>query len=285
MTARFPLVAAALALLLPLAACGPEAADPGATEDAEEAATAAAGTAGAGARPEAEAAGPPADDGETSTAAADGREPVGAEPTGTPMVPAEEEAAEEESAAEEAAAEEAPARVRAVPAGTQIWATFSDSLDSEEAQVDDRFSAEVSSPVTDGSYVLVPTGSRLHGRVTRVRPARGDSAALIAFVFDSVTVREATLPLEATVTDVKLEQRSELKGEKKKIGIGAAAGAVVGAVVGKDVKGALIGAAAGGAAGTAVALGTRARYAVLPAGSEVTLELDGPLEVPLPAEE
>ncbi len=196
--------------------------------------------------------------------------------------PAEAEQAEAPARAER----EAPARrVRSAPAGTQVWATLLDSLDSETAEAGDRFSAEVSSPVTDGTHVLVPAGSRLLGRLTEVRPTRGDSAAVIAVAFDSLEVRDETLPIAATVTDVQVESRSEMKDEGKKIGIGAAAGAVIGAVVGKDVKGAIIGAAGGAAAGTAIALGTQAQYAVLPAGSEVTLELDEPLEVRMPSRE
>ncbi|MFW6193599.1 MAG: hypothetical protein ACOC83_08960 [Gemmatimonadota bacterium] len=177
------------------------------------------------------------------------------------------------------------ARVRSVPAGTQVQATLLDSLDSEAAQAGDRFSAEVNASVTDGAYVLVPAGSRLFGHLTEVRPTRGDSAAVIAVAFDSLQVREQTLPVAASVTGVELESRSEMKDEGKKIGIGAAAGALIGAVVGKDVKWAIIGAAGGAAAGTAIALGTQARYAVLPAGSEMTLNLDESLEVRLPAEE
>lgn len=176
-------------------------------------------------------------------------------------------------------------RTRSAPAGTQVWATLLDSLDSEAAQVGDRFSAEVSTAVTDGSHVLVPAGSRLFGHLTQVRPTRGDSAAVIAVAFDSVQVREATLPIAASVTGVDLESRSEMKNEAEKIGIGAAAGALIGAVVGKDVKWAIIGAAGGAAAGTAIALGTQARYAVLPAGSEVILRLDESVEVRMPSEQ
>lgn len=174
------------------------------------------------------------------------------------------------------------ARVRSLAAGTQIGVTLLDSLDSESAKPGDRFSAEVSSPVTDGTHVLVPAGSRVRGRLTDVRPPRGDSPAVIVVAFDSVQVGERTLPMAATVTDVQMESRSEMKDEGKKIGIGAAAGAVIGAVVGKDVKAAIIGAAGGAAVGTAIALGTQSRYAVLPAGSKVTLRLDEPLAVHLP---
>lgn len=302
MTRRAPPIALLLAAALPLLACGgadgdgPETPEPGA-----EAAAAGTADARAGRTPDREEPeqgadeAPTAEDRDAPAAAGTGegrpengeRRRVGVEPTNTPMVPGEapaEETPPGDTAEEPGAADDAGPRVRSAPAGTQLWATLDDSLDTETARVGDRFEATVASPVTDGAYVLVPEGARLEGRVTRVRRARRDSAALIGIAFDSVTVRERTLPIAATVTDVKLEKRSELRGERKKIGLGAAAGAVLGAVVGEDVKGVLIGAAGGAAAGTAVALGTKARYAVLPAGSEVTLRLDDPLEVPLPEE-
>lgn len=206
--------------------------------------------------------------------------------------PSSGQAAADTAAAETAAAEtgaetrgERPARTartRSLAAGTQIGVTLVDSLDSESAKAGDRFSAQVSSPVTDGAYVLLPAGSRVLGHLTEVRPTDGDSPAVIVVAFDSVQVGEKTHPIAATVTDVQMENRSEMKDEGKKIGIGAAAGAVIGAVVGKDVKGAIIGAASGAAVGTAIALGTQARYAMLPAGSKVTLRLDEPLAVRLP---
>lgn len=271
MTARM-LPAALLAVLLPVVACGggggDEAGD--AAADTTAAAEMQEGADTAAVEP---AEGEPEQSGTRRT---EPRQPTAEEPP-TRQPPATEEPAPEET--------EEPATVaRTVPAGAQIWATLSDTLDSETAEVGDRFAAEVTSPVTDGSFVLVPSGSRLTGHLTEVRPTRGDSAAVIAIAFDSLHVRDETVSLAATVTDVKLESRSEMKDEGKKIGIGAAAGAVIGAVVGKDVKGVLIGAAGGAAAGTAIALGTQSRYAVLPAGSEVTLSLDEPLEVHLPAQ-
>lgn len=193
------------------------------------------------------------------------------------------EAPTAEPAAEAEGSEPAPRVLRTAPAGTQLRATLLESLDSENAEAGDRFAAELRSAITDSGRVLVPAGSHVLGRLTAVRRAQGDSAAVIAIDFDAVQVRGERLPINSTVTDVQMENRSEMRDKGKKIGIGAAVGAAIGAVAG-DVKGAIIGAASGAAAGTAVALGTKAKFAVLPAGSEVTLRLDEPLEVRMPAE-
>jgi hypothetical protein len=260
------------ALLLPLVACGPGSGDEP-SEAASDSAEAAAAETVAGAEqgtPSPAAESPAATERQTSAST-------------ERQAPASTERNREE-ARPETSSPTPPPRTRSAPVGTQVWATLLDSLDSEAAQAGDRFSAEVDSPVTDGSHVLVPAGSLLFGHLTEVRPTRGDSAALIAVAFDSLQVRDETVPIAASVTGVELESRSEMKNEAEKIGIGAAAGAVIGAVVGKDVKGAIIGAAGGAAAGTAIALGTQAQYAVLPAGSEIILALDEALEVRMPAE-
>lgn len=271
---------AGLSLLI-LAACGgpgaegtadgeedtaPAAESPAATSGAAEAGE----SASAPSRPEGRASGE-----QSRTSATEG-----AGNQGRPA--AEPPRAEEPAEVEEPAEAEEPAPTRTVDAGTQMWVSLRDSLDSEHVEVGRRFEAEVVSPVTDGTYVLVPQGAVAFGSVTRVRKARRDSAAMIGLAFDSLRVGEDTYPISATVTDAKIESRSEVTGEGKKIGLGAAAGAVLGAVIGRDVKGAVIGAAGGAAAGTVIALGTQARYAVIPAGSELTLRLDEPLEVQLP---
>ena len=77
-------------------------------------------------------------------------------------------------------------------------------------------------------------------------------------------------------------RRSEMKDEAAKIGGGAAAGAVLGGAIGGDVKSAAIGAAAGAAAGTGVAMASKEKWAVLPAGSRLVLRLEEPLLLPAP---
>lgn len=235
--------------ILALAACGP-AADGGADSEADSAAADTAASAGSAS---------------ASSPATSGDRPAASQP------PAEEP-------------EPAPARGErlTLAEGLEMTATLDDSLDTEELEAGTAFTATVSEPVVRDSYVAVPGGSRVYGRVTEVRQPDGDRPGLIRLAMDSIRVREATSPLAAEITDTELATRGEMKDEAEKIGGGAAAGALIGAIVGKDVKGAVIGAAAGAATGTAVALGTKARYGVLPKGSLLTLRLTEPLEVAAP---
>lgn len=235
------------------------------------------------------ACGPAADDGagsETDSAAADTTAPAETASAASPAPSGADDGTRRAASGDRPAEEPEPAPAGGerltLPEGLQMTATLDDSLDTEELEAGTAFTATVDEPVVQDPYVAVPAGSRVYGRVTQVRQPEGEQPGLIRLAMDSIRVREAASPLAAEITDTELATRGEMKDEAEKIGGGAAAGALIGAIVGKDVKGAVIGAAAGAAAGTAVALGTQARYGVLPKGSRLTLRLTGPLEVAAP---
>lgn len=171
---------------------------------------------------------------------------------------------------------------RTLATGVEMNATLDDSLDTESLEAGTAFTATLADAVVQDEHVVVPTGSRVYGRVTEVRQPSGDQRGVIVLALDSIQVRETTRPLSAEITNADVTTRGEMKDEGKKIGGGAAAGAIIGAIVGKDVKGAVIGAAAGAAAGTAIALGTKEQYGVLPKGTALTLRLTEALTVAVP---
>lgn len=232
-----------LALLLTLAACG----------GTSEAANTPADSASADSTSEASA--PAAETSGTATTADAGSEPADRAPS--------------------------PAR-RTLATGVEMSATLDDSLDTESLEAGTAFTATLAEHVVQDEHVVVPTGSRVYGRVTEVRQPSGDQRGVIVLALDSIRVRENVRPLSAEITDADVTTRGEMKDEGKKIGGGAAAGAIIGAIVGKDVKGAVIGAAAGAAAGTAIALGTKEQYGVLPKGTALTLRLTEALTVAVP---
>jgi uncharacterized membrane protein len=69
----------------------------------------------------------------------------------------------------------------------------------------------------------------------------------------------------------------------KKVGVGAVIGAVAGRVIGGNTKGAVIGGAIGAAAGAAVAVRDNKIEGCLKNDGTITLSLDRPLIVKLPA--
>lgn len=169
-----------------------------------------------------------------------------------------------------------------LPAGTEFPVTLNDSLDTRSLQAGERFTATVGQAVANDARVVVPSGSEVIGRVTEVRQPEGDSVGVVVLAVDSLRVRDATLALSASIVDAQVESRSEMTDEAAKIGGGAAAGAIIGAIAGKDVKSAIIGAAGGAAAGTAIAMGTKRRYGVLPRGAILRLRTDEALTVTVP---
>lgn len=181
-------------------------------------------------------------------------------------------------------AEERPSpTVRAtLAAGTEFPVTLNDSLDTRSLQAGQRFTATVGQAVANDTRVVLPAGSTVIGRVTEVREPRSDSVGVVVLTVDSIRVRDATLAVRASIVDAEVQSRSEMTDEGAKIGGGAAAGALIGAIAGKDVKSALIGAAGGAAAGTAIAMGTKRQYGVMPPGAILRLRTDEPLTVTVP---
>jgi uncharacterized membrane protein len=99
--------------------------------------------------------------------------------------------------------------------------------------------------------------------------------------FESVAFDGKSYPLEGTVIEANPQRstRQSAGQQAGKVAAGAAAGAVLGRVLGKDTKSTIKGAVIGAAAGTAIAMGTADVDVVLPAGSEMRVRLDAPIQV------
>lgn len=194
-------------------------------------------------------------------------------------------------------AEEAPATEASPPAattamtlatGSQMTVQLDDTLSTRTTAQGDRFTARVPEAIMRDGRVLIPDGSTVHGRVTAVQEADESDTGqgVIKLAFDSVTVRGTGYSLAARVLEANPETQSSSSTaeDAAKVGGAAAAGAILGRVIGGDRTGTAVGAAVGAAAGTAVVLVTKRGYAVLPAGSNLTLELTDPLTVEVPAQ-
>jgi hypothetical protein len=160
-----------------------------------------------------------------------------------------------------------------VPVGTEFDVRLQTPLNSETAQVEDRFEATTMVDLMDGEHVLVPAGSVMRGIVQSVTKAgRLERKGSLTVVFDQLTVRGKTHRIRATVTEA-LESEG-LKGETARIGAGAGVGAIIGGILG-GFKGALAGILIGGG-GTIAA--TEGKDVELPAGTVLRVRLDTPLE-------
>lgn len=164
-----------------------------------------------------------------------------------------------------------------VPEGTALTVRLDQTLNSQRHGSGTLFTATVTDPVVREATVLIPSGAKVHGEIL----AMTEDPPRLEVAFKELEVRGEKHLLEAELASVTPREHSEMKGEAKKIGGGAAAGALLGGVVGGSAKGAVIGAAAGAAAGTGIALATKDKHVYLPAGSLFRLELSRPLEVSL----
>ena len=181
-----------------------------------------------------------------------------------------------------------------VAEGTKIVFTLNNNLSTKESREGDTFSGVVNRSVRVGDRIVIPEGSLVRGTVSNVkRPGRLKGRAELGLRFDEIELPDGTqIPLSASLTELdesdkeKVTEEGQVEGEGTKkrdaatIGAGAGIGAVIGGIAGGG-KGAAIGAGAGAAAGTGVVLATRGKDAEVKRGSDLAIQLDRPLSVPV----
>jgi ribosomal protein L29 len=161
-----------------------------------------------------------------------------------------------------------------VPSGTELDVRLEKPLNSDTAQVEDRFTATTLADLYQGNNVLIPAGSTLRGVVSSVNKAsRTERKGAMTVAFDQISINGRTYPIHATVTQA-IESEG-IKGEIGKIGAGAGVGAIIGGILG-GAKGALLGVLIGGG-GTIAA--TEGKDVELPAGTVLRVRMEQPLVV------
>lgn len=184
-----------------------------------------------------------------------------------------------------------------VPAGTALMVRLETTLATFSNKPGDPFRGSLSQPVVLNGQTLLPAGSIVEGRVTKVsEPRRISGKPSIAILPEAVVLPSGERCfLDATLTDTNIpgtdvNSEGQFKGvghdrrDQLEIGGGTAGGMLVGGLIGGG-PGVLIGGAIG-AGGTTVHWLVQHRSATLPAGTELTLELNRPLTLtgaPAPA--
>ena len=159
-----------------------------------------------------------------------------------------------------------------IPVGQELDVRLQTTLDSETAQVEDRFSATTVADLMQDNRVLVPAGSVVRGVVRDVdRATRTDRTGELQLSFDEIVIDGKTYEIRANAVDPV--ESEGLKGEAARIGAGSAVGAIVGGILG-GVKGAITGVLIG-AGGTIVA--TEGKDVELPPGTVLRIRLDTPV--------
>jgi hypothetical protein len=175
-----------------------------------------------------------------------------------------------------------------IPAGTALMVRLDTTLATFSNRVGDPFQAKVTQPVTVNGATVIPVGSTVEGRVTKVsEPRRISGRPTIGILPEAVILPSGErYYLDATLTDTNIrgtdvDQEGQFKGQTHdrrdtlEAGGGAAGGMLIGGLIGGG-PGVLIGGAIGAGSATAHWL-AKHRSAILPAGTELTLELNRPM--------
>ena len=175
-----------------------------------------------------------------------------------------------------------------VPAGTALMVRLDTTLATFSNKVGDPFRASITQPVVVNGQTLIPAGATVEGRVTKVtEPRRISGRPTIGILPEAVILPTGErYYLDATLTDTSIKgtdvnNEGQFKGsghdrrDTIEQGGGAAGGMLIGGLVGGPV-GILVGGAIGAGGTTGHWLGKH-RSAIIPAGTELTLELNRPM--------
>ena len=176
-----------------------------------------------------------------------------------------------------------------LPAGTAVRIKLENTLATFSSKQGDTFSGRVTEAVTLAGKTVIPIGATVQGTVGRVaEPRRVQGRPSIALYPHTVILPDgARYNLNATVVDTSLRNGTDVneegefkgrardRGDNVELAAGAAGGGVLGALAGGG-KGFLVGAAIGAGATTIHWL-TKHHSAILPAGTELVMELSRPM--------
>lgn len=181
-----------------------------------------------------------------------------------------------------------------VPAGTALMVKLETTLATFSNRPGDPFRGTLSKPVVINGQTLLPAGTTVEGRVTKVsEPRRITGRPTIGILPEAVILPNGDrFYLDATLTDTNIpgsdvNDEGQFKGnghdrrDTLETGGGAAGGMLIGGLIGGP-PGILVGGLIGAGSGTGFWL-AKHRSAVLPAGTELTLELNRPLAMTTPA--
>lgn len=188
----------------------------------------------------------------------------------------------------------APAAGSPVPAGTTLMVRLDTTLATFSNRVGDPFQGKITQPVVLNGKTMIPAGATIEGRVTKVtEPRRISGKPTIGILPEAVIMPTGERYfLDATLVDTNIpgadvtdEGQFKGTGHDRRDQIEAGGGTVGGMLIG-GLAGGPVGVLVGGAIGAGATTGhwlAKHRSATLPAGTQLTLELNRPLTMTAPA--
>ena len=174
------------------------------------------------------------------------------------------------------ASEGAPVTNVTIPRGTPIYVLTTQPLSTKYNKSGETFSAIVDREVMVGGRRVVPSGTRVMGRLAEVAPAGKSAGGRMTLILTTIELEKG--PLVIQTEPIALEAKSTAKRDTGRVLGGTAIGAVVGGIAGGG-SGAAIGAAVGGGAGTVAAVATKGNQIELEAEKEMVFVLAAPASV------
>jgi hypothetical protein len=177
----------------------------------------------------------------------------------------------------------------ALPTGTAVKMKLETTLATFSSKAGDPFSARVTEPVVMDGKTLIPVGTTVEGRVTKTNEPRRIAGKPTIAIFPETLVlpNGDKFTLNASLVDTNarhgtdVNQEGQFKGDGidgkdlTEIGLGTGGGMLIGGLSGGG-KGFLIGGAIGATVTVTHWLGKH-RSAMLPAGTELVMELNRPM--------
>ena len=158
--------------------------------------------------------------------------------------------------------------------GTVLRLEMDNEINSKVAAVNDTFTATVAAPLVKRETIVLPVGTVIEGRVTKVRrAANGNVGGVLEVSFQTIRFSDGT---RRTIEGVLVnELKAAASPATKVLAIlgGTAIGGIVGAAAAKSGGGALVGAGVGAGAGTGIAF--------LRKGKDVNIRADEQFEIKL----
>jgi len=176
-----------------------------------------------------------------------------------------------------------------VPAGTALMVRLETTLATFSNRAGDPFRGSITQPVVIDGKTVIPAGATVEGRVTKVsEPRRIKGKPTIGILPEAVILPTGERYfLDATLVDTNIGQGTDVDREGQfkgsghdrhdtlEQGGGTTGGMLIGGLIGGG-PGILIGGAVG-ATSTTVHWLAKHRSAILPSGTQLTLELNRPL--------
>lgn len=177
-----------------------------------------------------------------------------------------------------------------VPTGTPLKMKLETTISTFSSHVGDPFQARLSDAVVIGGKTVLPVGAIIEGRVTKLNePRRIKGKPTIALFPEHVVLPTGErYMLNAVLVDTNMgkgtdvNEEGQFKGDghdrRDQVWVagGTGGGMLIGGLIG-GAPGVLVGGAIGAGATTTRWLAER-RSAILPAGTELMMELSRPLE-------